>query len=58
MPHGQGYVPDSLTNAGQANLILDNLIAAGEAKPMILVMPAGDTDTALPGAKAFGHAGG
>ena len=39
--HGQGDVPDSWTNAGRANLILDNLIAAGKAKPMILVMPAG-----------------
>ena len=39
--HGQGDVPDSWTNAGRANLILDNLIAEGKAKPMIVVMPAG-----------------
>lgn len=39
--HGSGDVPESWTNAGHANLILDNLIAAGQAKPMIVVMPAG-----------------
>jgi enterochelin esterase-like enzyme len=39
--HGSGDVPESWTNAGHANLILDNLLAAGRAKPMIVVMPAG-----------------
>jgi enterochelin esterase-like enzyme len=39
--HGSGDVPESWTNAGHANLILDNLIADGKAKPMIVVMPAG-----------------
>ena len=39
--HGSGDVPESWTGAGHANLILDNLIAAGKAKPMIVVMPAG-----------------
>jgi enterochelin esterase family protein len=39
--HGQGDLPDSWTNAGRANLILDNLIAARRAQPMIVVMPAG-----------------
>jgi len=39
--HGSGDVPESWTNAGHANLILDNLIADGKAKPMIIVMPAG-----------------
>ena len=39
--HGSGDVPDSWTNAGNANLILDNLIADRKAKPMIVVMPAG-----------------
>ena len=45
--HGSGDVPDGWTVAGAANLILDNLIAAGKARPMILVMPAGHA--ALPG---------
>ena len=39
--HGSGDVPESWTAAGHANLILDNLIAEGKAKPMIVVMPAG-----------------
>ncbi len=39
--HGSGDTPESWTNAGHANLIMDNLIASGKAKPMIVVMPAG-----------------
>ena len=39
--HGSGDTPDSWTNAGHANLILDNLIAERKAVPMIVVMPAG-----------------
>jgi enterochelin esterase-like enzyme len=39
--HGSGDTPDSWTNAGRANLILDNLIADGKARPMVIVMPAG-----------------
>jgi enterochelin esterase family protein len=39
--HGSGDVPESWVNAGRANFILDNLIADGKAKPMIIVMPAG-----------------
>ena len=39
--HGSGDVPESWVNAGHANFILDNLIAEGRAKPMIVVMPAG-----------------
>ena len=39
--HGSGDVPESWTNAGHANFILDNLVAQKKAKPMIVVMPAG-----------------
>ncbi len=39
--HGSGDTPESWTNAGHANFIFDNLIAAGKVKPMIVVMPAG-----------------
>ena len=39
--HGSGDVPESWVQAGHANLILDNLIAGGQARPMIVVMPAG-----------------
>lgn len=39
--HGAGDCDDSWTTVGRAGFILDNLIAAGKAKPMIIVMPAG-----------------
>jgi len=41
--HGAGDCDDSWTSVGRANFILDNLIAAGKAKPMVVVMPAGHT---------------
>jgi enterochelin esterase-like enzyme len=41
--HGAGDNDSAWTTAGHAHLILDNLIAAGKAKPMIVVMPAGHT---------------
>ena len=37
--HGAGDVFGSWTNAGAANIILDNLIAQKKAAPMIIVMP-------------------
>jgi enterochelin esterase family protein len=39
--HGAGGSESSWTTAGRANIILDNLIAEGRAKPMIIVMPYG-----------------
>jgi len=47
--HGAGDSDDSWTSVGRANFILDNLIAANKAKPMIVVMPAGHTTTAPTG---------
>lgn len=41
--HGAGDSDESWTSPGHANYILDNLIASGRAKPMIIVMPAGHT---------------
>lgn len=41
--HGAGDSDASWTTVGRAGFILDNLIAAGRAKPMIVVMPAGHT---------------
>ena len=41
--HGAGDSADSWTEVGHANLILDNLIASGQAQPMIVVMPFGHT---------------
>jgi enterochelin esterase-like enzyme len=42
--HGAGDNDDCWTSVGRANFILDNLIAAKKAKPMIVVMPAGHTN--------------
>ena len=39
--HGSGDTETGWTNIGRADMILDNLIAAGKAKPMIVVMPYG-----------------
>ena len=39
--HGSGDTETGWVTVGRANLILDNLIAAGKAKPMIIVMPYG-----------------
>ena len=41
--HGAGDSDDSWSTVGRAEFILDNLIAGGKAKPMIVVMPAGHT---------------
>jgi enterochelin esterase-like enzyme len=50
--HGAGDCDDSWSSVGRAGFILDNLIAAKKAKPMIVVMPAGHTST------SFGMGGG
>jgi enterochelin esterase-like enzyme len=41
--HGAFDCDDSWTTVGRAGFILDNLIAEGKAKPMLVVMPAGHT---------------
>ena len=41
--HGAGDVESGWVLIGRANLILDNLIAEGKAKPMVVVMPLGHT---------------
>ena len=41
--HGASDCDNSWSTVGQAGQILDNLIASGKAKPMIVVMPAGHT---------------
>jgi enterochelin esterase family protein len=41
--HGAGDSEEAWSRTGHANLILDNLIAAGKARPMIVVMPNGHT---------------
>ena len=39
--HGAGDIESGWTLIGRANNILDNLIAEGKAKPMVVVMPLG-----------------
>jgi enterochelin esterase-like enzyme len=41
--HGTGDIESGWTLIGRANNIMDNLIAEGKAKPMIIVMPLGHT---------------
>jgi enterochelin esterase family protein len=41
--HGAGDIESGWTMIGRANNILDNLIAEGKAKPMVVVMPLGHT---------------
>jgi enterochelin esterase family protein len=47
--HGAGDSDDAWTSVGRAGIILDNLIAAGKAQPMIVVMPAGHTNGPIAG---------
>lgn len=41
--HGASDCDDSWTSVGRAGFIMDNLIAAKKAKPMVVAMPAGHT---------------
>ena len=50
--HGAGGDEDAWVTMGRANIILDNLIAAGKAVPMILVMPNGNATQSV--AQGFG----
>lgn len=54
--HGWGSLADSSVHAGQANLILDNLVAQHLAVPMIVVMPQtyGDLDFVTKGYPKLG----
>jgi enterochelin esterase family protein len=47
--HGAGDNDDAWTSVGRAGIILDNLIATKQARPMIVVMPAGHTNGPQPG---------
>lgn len=53
--HGAGGDEDAWTTLGRAAQILDNLIASGKARPMIVVMPNGNPNCqAAPGEWSFG----
>jgi enterochelin esterase-like enzyme len=52
--HGGGGDEDAWTTMGRANVILDNLIAQGKAKPMIVVMPNGNATQIVSQGYAYG----
>ncbi|MGK6321967.1 alpha/beta hydrolase-fold protein [Sphingomonas sp. DT-51] len=49
LQHGWGEDETAWSNQGHANLIMDNLIAAGKARPFIIVMTYGMTNDVRPG---------
>jgi predicted alpha/beta superfamily hydrolase len=49
LQHGWGEDETAWCNQGHANLIMDNLIAEGKAKPFIIVMTYGMTNDVRPG---------
>ena len=51
--HGGGGDEDQWINLGRANVIMDNLIAAGKVKPMIVVMPNGNAAQTV--AQGYGY---
>src|SRR6266849_5038825 len=51
--HGGGGDEDAWLTMGRANIILDNLIAAGKAKPVIVVMPNGNATQSV--SQGFGY---
>lgn len=48
--HGANSIETSWTQSGKANVILDNLLADGKIKPMVVVMPFGYAFQRAPGA--------
>jgi enterochelin esterase-like enzyme len=54
--HGAMDCDDSWTTVGRAGFIMDNLIAAKKAKPMVVVMPAGHTSKGFSIGRGIGRA--
>ena len=54
--HGYSDTAEGWTTVGKANVVLDNLIAQGKTKPMVVVMTLGYgvPDFASPGGRGFG----
>ncbi len=52
--HGGGGDEDAWVTMGRANIILDNLIAAGKMKPMIVVMPNGNANQTVSQGYGYG----
>jgi enterochelin esterase-like enzyme len=57
LQHGMGEDRRAWSNQGRANFILDNLIAEGKAKPMIIVMEDGDIAAGMGGGRRQGGQG-
>jgi enterochelin esterase family protein len=53
--HGMGDTEDAWTGVGRANFIVDNLLAAKKARPMVIVMPYGHTPSAPPDMQSIGN---
>jgi len=51
--HGGGGDEDQWINLGRTNVIMDNLIAAGKVKPLIVVMPNGNANQTV--AQGYGY---
>jgi enterochelin esterase-like enzyme len=51
--HGGGGDEDQWINLGRTNVIMDNLIAAGRVKPLIVVMPNGNANQIV--AQGYGY---
>jgi enterochelin esterase-like enzyme len=52
--HGGGGDEDAWLTMGRANIIIDNLIAAGKARPMIVVMPNGNATQSVSQGYGYG----
>jgi enterochelin esterase family protein len=53
--HGMGDKEDAWTIVGRANFIVDNLLAAKKAVPLVIVMPYGHTPSAPPDMRSIGN---
>src|SRR3954467_8213910 len=51
--HGGGGDEDAWLTMGRANIIMDNVIASGKAKPMLVVMPNGNATQSV--SQGFGY---
>jgi len=57
LQHGMGEDRRAWPNQGRTNFIMDNLIAEGKAKPMIIVMEDGGIAAGMPGGARGGRGG-
>ena len=55
--HGMGDTEDAWTVVGRANVIVDNLVVQGKARPLVIVMPYGHTPSTPPDMRSIGNYG-